>query len=230
MIKKYGFYLLTGTFLLVAISMIIYFFRPQSSSVNVTQERVITDSNPHKIGKFCIPDEQKPTDTVNQSLRFKGYLGDGVVCKNCTFPEAVTGGEIVEKMQPQVSSFADVQSNSTVHDLIFNSAQSQVLSLYNGKFTITKNSAISPKWYVWSATSSTLGSTPQLSEGAALIAECDNQSSHERLNDMDLSCLRYVMGDSYGVNYYFKINSSINIEQLDQKVLQVTDSWKCASS
>lgn len=231
MIKKYGFYIAIVVFLLVAISTIIYFFRPQpSDNVNVTQAILVTDDHTHKIGGFCIPSQQKTADTPTQSLRFKGYLGDSVACKNCTFPEDVTGGEIVERMRPQVSSFADIQSNSTVHNLIFNSAQSQVLSLYNGKFTITKNSAISPKWYVWGSNSNTFSANPQLSEGAALIAECDNQSSHERLNDMELTCLRYVMGDSYGVNYLFKINKSVNIAQLDQKVLQVIDSWKCASS
>lgn len=230
MIKKYGFYFLTGAFVLFAISIIIYFFRPQSSSANVAQDRLITDSNPHKIGEFCIPNEQKTAETTNQSLRFKGYLGEGVACKNCIFPEVIKGGQIVEKMRPQVSIFADIQANPTAYNLIFNSPKSQISSLYNGKFTITKNSAISPKWYVWGATPNILGGTPQLEEGTAFIAECDNQSSHERLNDMELTCLRYVMGDSYGVSYLFKMKESLGIDQLDQKVLQVTDSWKCASS
>jgi hypothetical protein len=175
------------------------------------------------MGGFCIPHEQK-VDAQDQSLRFKGYLGAGKHCKNCAFPEVVSGGEIAEKIRPQVISFADIQSNPMIENLIFHSPKSQMSSLYDGKFILTKNSAISPKLYIWKPSSNSIN--PQLDEKSLLIAECDN-NSNDQSSSMSLSCSRYVMGDSYGVNYFFRMKESFDVDEIDHAVHQLINSWKC---
>jgi hypothetical protein len=227
MVKKNAVYLMITALMLLLTSVIIYFFYGQKNAIS--QEKLVSASqaSPKKISGFCIPNEQR-VDEQDQSLRFKGYLGAGEHCKNCLFPELVTGGEIVEKIRPQVMSFADIQSNPTLENLIFHSPKSQISNLYNGKFIITKNSSISPKWYVWKSSSSS-SVNPQLDENTLLIAECDNDSN-EQINSTSLSCSRYVMGDNYGVNYFFRMRETFDVGQIDYAVKKTIDSWKCKNN
>jgi hypothetical protein len=225
--KENAVYLVITALMLVLTSAIIFFFRIESNAF--MQEIFVYDhqANPKKMGGFCVPDEQS-VDDQDQSLRFKGYLGAGEHCKNCLFPELVTGGEIVKKIRPQVMSFADIQSNPTLENLIFHSPKSQISNLYNGKFILTKNSSISPKWYVWKSSSSS-SVNPQLDENTLLIAECDSDLN-EQINSMSLSCSRYVMGDNYGVNYSFRMREVFDVGQIDYAVKKTIDGWKCKNN
>lgn len=223
MVRKNVIYLTITAIILLLTSVIIYFFYGQLTAVSQEKMASADQPSPKKIGGFCIPSEQK-VDDQDQSLRFKGYLGNGKYCKNCIFPELVTGGEIVEKIRPQVMSFADIQSNPTLEKLIFHSPKSQVSSLYNGKFILTKNSSISPKLYVWNSSSNSIN--PQLDENTVLIAECDS-NSNDQSRSMSLSCTRYVMGDNYGVYYSFRMSELFDVGEIDHAVHQLINSWKC---
>jgi len=191
--------------------------------------------------EFCLPKEQTvqtpwwiPED---QPGTLRGFAFAGCWHRpdvtDCPFPSNIRGGTVHGPNHAASNSYGSIPSDAFLRTVL--GEADTVFDIYDGgKIVTAQNIRLWRDWYVWGL------SHPQPHKGAIVFAASDKLLAICRMSksiyvpiakgDENIFCNRSFVADGMSIEYSFEASEKVprDIRSLDEAVLLVVRSWRCA--
>lgn len=191
-------------------------------------------------GKFCLPQEyavpdiywipEDPPGAPKEFAFVACWSPDPSVEFLCGFPPEIHGGVVGPKSNFRGWLWQDFDDATWIKQL---STKSQTIIdvTSDGQIVVVENKQRDWNWYVWKKNTGIDIEKPFLTDDDELLAICENQNVMvPRKGDrLAISCDRRVRGKDYSLKYSFESRQRVpkNLEELDKKVMEKIESWRC---
>lgn len=149
---------------------------------------------------------------------------------HCLFPKAVLSGVVSPKHAYRTQVWQEIPDNTPFKQWATDE-NSQLASFHDGAVVVSSNTIIrSYGWDVWQkATPLKPDEKVFLGNNDYLLVSCSNLP--KRAQNKSYVCSRSVLMADYSLEYGFetdeKAPEKLSVEQMDEQVAKVLNSWKC---